>query len=92
MAKKNGDRAPDPTILRGRTVGKKDRNANYDFAVQKEPENPMGHGEYANLPQQPKYMTFDKEHTYRDGVVNSFTVGITDVSKINENESKVKPG
>lgn len=73
-------------------MAKKDRNANYDFAVQKEPISRMGSRDYANLPQQPKYMTFDKEHTYRDGIVNSFTVGITDISGINENESKVKPG
>ena len=92
MAKKNGDRAPDPTILRGRTVGQKDRNANYDFAVQKEPENPMGHGEFANLPQSPKFMTFTKEHSYRDGIVNSFATGIIEVSDIHENNSKVRPG
>ncbi len=92
MAKKNGDRAPDPTILKGQTVYKKDRNANYDFSIQKEPAKPYGHGEYANLPQRPMLMAFDHEHTYRDGIVNSFTVGLTETSKINENESKVKPG
>jgi len=92
MAKKSGDRAPDPTILRGRTVGQKDRNANYDFAVQKEPEGPMGHGEFANMPSSPKLMTFTKEHSYRDGIVNSFATGIIEVSDIHENNSKVRPG
>lgn len=92
MAKKNSDRAPDPTIIKFPTVRKKDRNANYDFSVQKEPSDPYGHGQFANLPQRPMFMEFDHEHTYRDGIVNSFTVGITETSKINENESKVKPG
>ena len=92
MAKKYGDKNPDPTILRGATVRKKDKSANYDYSVQKEPEDPFGHGQYANLPQRPMFMEFDHEHTYRDGIVNSFTVGITETSGIHENESKVKSG
>ncbi len=92
MAKKNKDGARDPTILKYQTVRKKDKNANYDFSVQKEPENPFGHGDYANMPNRPMFMEFDHEHTYRDGIVNSFTVGITETSKIHENESKVKSG
>jgi hypothetical protein len=88
MGKKNGDKAPDPTILKGQTVRKKDKNANYDFSVQKEPANPFGHGQFANMPEKPMFMGFDREHSYRDGIVNSFTVGLTDLTKIHENESK----
>ena len=90
MPKGNRDYARDPNKRVGPTVGKKDKNANYAFNIQKEPTNPMGHGDFANMPSQPKFMTFDKEHSYRDGIVNSFTVGLTDVSDIHENEAKEK--
>jgi len=72
-------------------VAKKTRkyghNANYDFEVQKEPRSPMGHGSFANMPEQPMFMGFAKDGgTYRDGIINSFSCKVSEISDIDENE------
>lgn len=64
----------------------KNKNANYDFAKQKEPKSPMGQGSFANMPDKPIMMGFSGEHDYRDGIVNSFTSNIRYVSDIDENQ------
>ncbi len=64
----------------------KGKNANYDFAKQKDPKAPMGHGSFANMPSSPMMKEFTREPQYRDGIINSFTANIRDVSDICENE------
>lgn len=64
----------------------KNKNANYDFAKQYEPRKPMGSGSYANMPEKPIMREFSREPEYRDGIVNSFTANIRDVSDICENQ------
>jgi len=87
LSKKNGDKAPDQLKLRGETLRKKGPNANYNFAVQQEPITRMGDKDYANLPNRPMYLRFDNRDSYRDGIINSFTCGLTEVSDIHENEA-----
>jgi len=65
---------------------KKNRSANYDFGMQKDPKKPMGHGDFANMPKEAKFMTFGPGGTYRDGIINSFTTDLVDVSDIYENQ------
>jgi hypothetical protein len=65
---------------------KKNKNANYDFGMQKDPITPMGYGDFANMPKEAKYMTFSKDNSYRDGIVNSFTNTLVDTSDIYENQ------
>lgn len=68
-------------------VRKYGHNANYDFKDQKEPKSPMGHGSFANLPDHPMFMGFGKDGaTYRDGIINSFSCKVSEVSDIDENE------
>jgi len=90
LSKKNGDRAPDQLQLRGETLRKKGPNANYNFSVQQEPITRMGDKDFANMPENPKYLRFDNRSSYRDGIINSFTFGITEVSDIHENEATAR--
>jgi hypothetical protein len=62
------------------------KNANYDFKKQKEPAKPMGQGGFANLPDKAMMMAFDGNPSYRDGIVNSFSCNVSEVSGIDENE------
>jgi len=62
----------------------KEKNANYDFK-QVDPAHPMGHGQYANMPEKPMLLKFSGKHGYRDGIVNNFTVDVEAVSDIDEN-------
>lgn len=89
MAKRS-DINPDPLDLGRNSPTKRpaDKNANYNFADQQDPKKPMGHGSFANMPSEPMMKTFSKEGTYRDGVVNSFTQGVEEMSDIYENYSK----
>lgn len=90
LSKKNGDRAPDQLELRGETRRKKGPNANYNFSVQQEPITRMGDKDFANMPDRPMYLRFDDRSSYRDGIINSFTAGITEVSDIHENEATAR--
>lgn len=63
------------------------KNANYDFARQKEPEDRMGRGSFANMPDRPMYMSFGPDGaTYRDGIINSFSCKVSEISDLDENE------
>lgn len=90
LSKKNGDKAPDQLELRGETLRKKGPNANYNFSVQQEPITRMGDKDFANMPDRPMYLRFDNRSSYRDGIINSFTYGITETSDIHENEATAK--
>ena len=61
-------------------------NANYDYKSQKQPMKRMGQGAFANMPEQPMLMGFGEGATYRDGLINSFSCNVSEVSKIDENE------
>lgn len=61
------------------------KNANYNFRDQVEPDQRMGAGDFANMPPGPKLMKFSKQHSYRDGIINSFTSSVTETSDIYEN-------
>ncbi len=61
------------------------KNANYD-AEQKEPKTCMGSGSFANLPGKPMFAGFG-EPVYRDGLINSFTSGVNELSEVDENNS-----
>ena len=68
-------------------VGKLGDNANYDFKSQKQPTTNMGGSSFANMPDQPMFMGFGADGaTYRDGIINSFSCKVSDVSGIQENE------
>lgn len=90
LSKKNGDKAPDQLELRGETLRKKGPNANYNFSIQQEPITRMGDKDFANMPDRPMHLRFDNRDSYRDGIINSFTCGITEVSDIHENEATSK--
>lgn len=64
---------------------KRPKNANYDFAVQKQPKKPMGSGSFANMPEQPIMANYGPP-SYRDGVPNNFACYIDETSGIHENE------
>lgn len=66
-------------------MAKKEKNANYDFKKQKEPEKPMGSGSFANMPKEPIYGSFG-EPELRDGLINSFSCSVKELSKIHENQ------
>lgn len=66
-------------------ANKKEKNANYDFEKQVEPKRRMGAGSFANLPDRPIYANYGGP-SLRDGITNSFTCNIDDVSGIDENE------
>lgn len=66
-------------------AAKKGKNANYDFARQKEPLRNMGQSSFANMPEKPMLMGFGKA-TYRDGLINSFSASIDEISEIHENQ------
>lgn len=61
------------------------KNANYDFKRQKEPAHRMGASGFSNLPDAPIVRAFDKRSSYRSGVVNDVTLGIEELSGIEEN-------
>lgn len=65
-------------------MAKKGKNANYDFASQKQPVKNMGSGSFANLPDKPIMASYGPP-VYRDGLVNSFTASLSDLSGIKEN-------
>lgn len=67
-------------------MARKEKNANYDFADQKDPKKPMGHGDFANMPSEPKFLKFSDKPDLRDGIVNSFTCNVEEISEIHENE------
>lgn len=64
----------------------KNKNANYNFDSQKQPRRRMGEGSFANLPDHPMFGSFGGP-TYRDGLINSFTAGISNLSGIDENRA-----
>lgn len=68
----------------GELVGKQ-KNANYDFAKQRVPVDPMGHGDNQNLPQQPIMRSFPRGGDYRSGVTNRFEKDVEVLSDICEN-------
>lgn len=61
------------------------KDANYDKKKQKQPERPMGQGQFANMPQEVSVRLFAAPR-YRDGITNSFVDSIEDTSKICENQ------
>jgi hypothetical protein len=64
---------------------KKNKDANYNKAKQREPESPMGSGSFANLPSKAAILAFSTDHGYRDGILNNPACGVEDLSKIHEN-------
>jgi hypothetical protein len=64
----------------------KQKNANYDFASQKQPEKRMGQGSFANLPEKAMVTPLGRADTLRDGLVNSTVFKVSDKSGICENE------
>lgn len=62
------------------------RNANYNFQVQDEPLRRMGANDFANMPGRPMFMEFSPKNGYRDGIINSFTTDIREISDISENQ------
>jgi len=52
------------------------------------PEPLMGKGDYANLPQAPKFMKFGNRVDTRSGIPNSFTCTLEEVSGVDENEQE----
>lgn len=67
-------------------MGRKAKNANYDYKSQKQPVTPMGQGSFANMPEEPIMRPYGQAASYRDGIINSFSSNITDTSEIHENE------
>lgn len=63
-----------------------ERSSNYDFNKQKDPKRRMGENDFANLPSKPMYMSFDDKNEYRDGIINSFTHRVREISDISENQ------
>jgi hypothetical protein len=63
------------------------KNANYDFAEQNQPINRMGANSFANLPDKPMMRPYGHPSAsyMRDGLDNSFTADLEDVSGIAEN-------
>ena len=59
------------------------KSANYD-GEQHEPRKAMGSGSFANLPGKPLYAGFGKPE-YRDGIINSFTCAVDELSDVGEN-------
>lgn len=62
---------------------KKCKSANYDFK-KKAPENPMGKGSFANLPNKPMFIPLEGA-SYRDGIMNNPSYGVDVQSKVDEN-------
>jgi hypothetical protein len=64
----------------------KPQNANYDFSVKKKsPKEPLGQGEFANMPQEPIYKGFGS-YNYQDGIINSMVDSLEKMSGIVENQ------
>lgn len=61
------------------------KNANYNFADQKEPKKRFGQGDFANLPTEPMTLKYDGPE-YRDGLINSFSCTVSELSGIYENQ------
>jgi len=59
-------------------------DANYDNK-QHAPRSPMGHGSFANLPNQPIFTTFSKKCDYRDGIKNNPVMSVDLLSEVDEN-------
>lgn len=59
------------------------KNANYD-ANQDEPSTRMGANSFANMPEEPIYGEYMMPQ-YRDGIINSFSAGVSELSGIDEN-------
>jgi len=62
------------------------RNANYDFK-QHAPRKPMGHGSFANLPDEPLFRTFSGKCDYRGGIQNDPVMSVNMLSEVDENGS-----
>jgi hypothetical protein len=62
------------------------KNANFD-ADQDEPSNRMGSDSFANMPPDPIYGDYMMPQ-YRDGIINSFSAGVAELSGIDENRRK----
>lgn len=62
------------------------QDANYNYSRQVIPEVPMGHGSYANLPQDVMIRDFPHEPQYRDGIINGYTANINRLTDIEENQ------
>lgn len=64
----------------------KQKNANYDSSIQNQPKTRMGQGNFANLPSEAMVKPLGRADTLRDGLVNSTSFRVSDVSGICENE------
>ena len=64
---------------------KPQKDANYDFADQKAPKKPMGHGSFANMPEKPIIAKFPNEPYYRGGIANDYVTDVQKISEIPEN-------
>jgi len=60
------------------------QEANYEFYKKREPAISMGSGSFANLPEQPILKMFSRQHQHRDGITNSFTCDLDEMSGIEE--------
>lgn len=61
------------------------KDANYDKKKQKQPERPLGQGQFANMPRDVIVKQFAGPR-YRDGITNNFVDSIEDASGISENQ------
>lgn len=64
------------------------KNANYD-AIQDEPANRMGSSSFANMPEEAMVNEYMMPQ-YRDGIINSFSAGVSQLSGIDENRRKTR--
>lgn len=76
MAKKSKER--------GKLGHNSDYNANYDYK-QSAPRKPMGHGSFANLPDQPMFRSFSGKCDYRSGIPNNPVMSVDMLSEVDEN-------
>lgn len=65
-------------------MAKKSKDANYDYK-QAAPKVPMGHGSFANLPNQPIFASFSTDCEYRGGIKNGDVTSVDLLSKVDEN-------
>lgn len=61
------------------------QEANYEYYKSHEPAVPMGNSSFANMPAQPIITTFSRDHEHRDGIINSFSADLDQISGIEEN-------
>lgn len=65
---------------------KDSENSNYNYAVQNQPAERMGAGEFANMPKDMILTPYGHAQNYRDGLVNDLTATVKKKSKISENQ------